>query len=49
MSLYDDYQPDKTAMGQGRQDHWRSWPSDLRTIYPWHNYEETRSLYRSVT
>ena len=49
--LYDDYQPDKTVHGRvGKVN--GSWPSDLRTIYPWHNYEGTRmakQLHRSDT
>lgn len=39
--IYDDYQPHKKAYGRvGKVI--GSWPSDLRTIYPWHNYENTR-------
>jgi len=49
--LYDDYQPDKTVHGRvGKVN--GNWPSDLRTIYPWHNYEGTRmakQLHRSDT
>jgi asparagine synthetase B (glutamine-hydrolysing) len=49
--LYDDYQPDKTVNGRvGKVN--GSWPSDLRTVYPWHNYEGTRmakQLHRSDT
>ena len=49
--LYDDYQPDKKTKGRiGKIN--GGWPSDLRTIYPWHNYEETRmhnQLHRSDT
>ena len=49
--LYDDYQPDKTVHGRvGKVN--GSWPSDLRTVYPWHNYEGTRmakQLHRSDT
>lgn len=49
--LYDDYQPDKITHGRvGKVN--GSWPSDLRTIYPWHNYEGTRmakQLHRSDT
>ena len=49
--LYDDYQPDKKQWGRVGKII-GSWPSDLRTIYPWHNYEETRlyhQLHRSDT
>ena len=39
--IYDDYQPHKKAYGRiGKVI--GCWPSDLRTIYPWHNYEGTR-------
>ena len=47
--LYDDYQTDKKQWGRiGKII--GGWPNDLRTIYPWHNYEATRvhhHLYRS--
>ena len=47
--LYDDYQTDKKQWGRiGKIN--GGWPSDLRTIYPWHNYEATmvhHHLYRS--
>jgi|TARA_R110002074_G_scaffold123835_2_gene259889 asparagine synthetase B (glutamine-hydrolysing) len=39
--LYDDYQTDKKAHGRVGKII-GGWPSDLRTIYPWHNYEQTR-------
>ena len=49
--LYDDYQPDKLTHGRiGKVN--GGWPSDLRTVYPWHNYEGTRmakQLHRSDT
>lgn len=49
--LYDDYQPDKPVHGRVGKIN-GSWPSDLRTVYPWHNYEGTRmakQLHRSDT
>jgi asparagine synthetase B (glutamine-hydrolysing) len=49
--LYDDYMPDKFTHGRvGKVN--GGWPSELRTIYPWHNYEGTRmakQLHRSDT
>ena len=49
--LYDDYIPDKKEHGRiGKVN--GCWPSELRTIYPWHNYEGTRmakQLHRSDT
>ena len=47
--LYDDYQTDKKTHGRVGKII-GGWPSDLRTIYPWHNYEATRmhnQLYRN--
>ena len=39
--VYDDYQPHKKEYGRvGKVN--GEWPSDLKTIYPWHNYENTR-------
>ena len=49
--LYDDYQTDKKTHGRiGKVN--GNWPNDLRTVYPWHNYEGTRmskQLHRSDT
>lgn len=49
--LYDDYMPDKATHGRiGKVN--GGWPSDLRTVFPWHNYEGTRlamQLHRSDT
>ena len=49
--LYDDYIPDKFTYGRvGKVN--GGWPSELQTIYPWHNYEGTRmakQLHRSDT
>ena len=44
--LYDDYQPDKLSRGRVGKII-GSWPSDLRTIYPWHNYADSR-LHRQI-
>ena len=44
--LYDDYQPDKTAFGRVGKII-GGWPSDLRTIYPWHDYADSR-LHRQI-
>ena len=44
--LYDDYQTDKVNHGRiGKII--GAWPTDLKTIYPWHNYEECR-LHRQI-
>ena len=44
--LYDDYQPDKTAFGRiGKII--GGWPADLRTIYPWHDYADSK-LHRQI-
>lgn len=47
--LYADYMTDKASYGRvGKVN--GAWPSDLKTIYPWHNYEGTRmhfQLHRS--
>lgn len=43
--LYSDYIKDKKSRGRvGRMN--GKWPHDLRTIYPWHNYENTRLRYQ---
>ena len=44
--LYDDYQPDKTAFGRVGKII-GGWPSDLRTIYPWHDYADSK-LHRQI-
>ena len=41
--LYDDYMLDKKAHGRVGKIN-GNWPSELKTIYPWHNYEGTRIL-----
>lgn len=47
--LYADYMPDKKDHGRvGKVN--GEWPTELKTIYPWHNYEGTRmhfQLHRS--
>jgi asparagine synthetase B (glutamine-hydrolysing) len=44
--LYDDYQPDKLSRGRVGKII-GGWPSELRTIYPWHNYADSR-LHRQI-
>jgi asparagine synthetase B (glutamine-hydrolysing) len=44
--LYDDYQPDKRAFGRVGKII-GGWPSDLKTIYPWHEYADSR-LHRQI-
>ena len=44
--LYDDYQPDKIRHGRVGKII-GGWPSDLRTIYPWHDYADSR-LHRQI-
>ena len=44
--LYDDYQTDKINRGRVGKII-GSWPSDLRTIYPWHDYADSR-LHRQI-
>ena len=44
--LYDDYQPDKQSWGRVGKII-GGWPSDLRTIYPWHDYADTK-LHRQI-
>lgn len=44
--LYDDYQTDKQSRGRVGKII-GSWPSDLRTIYPWHDYADSR-LHRQI-
>ena len=50
--LYDDYQTQKIEFGRvgkilSNGQPYGNWPSDLRTIYPWHNYEDSR-LHRQI-
>ena len=44
--LYDDYQTDKQSRGRVGKII-GGWPSDLRTIYPWHDYADSR-LHRQI-
>lgn len=44
--LYDDYQTDKQSRGRVGKII-GGWPSDLKTIYPWHEYADSR-LHRQI-
>jgi len=44
--LYDDYQTDKISRGRVGKII-GAWPTDLRTIYPWHDYADSR-LHRQI-